>query len=81
MTDPFEKAAEDFKAEMENKDTLSGKPGEMWSDGDLCGENGCKRTVHETHNGRDPQLGTRRHEDSAKYEYVCADHGIVARQR
>lgn len=69
---------DDLKAEIENSETLSEQPGDQWSDGDVCGKNGCERDVHDFHHPRDPESDVPAHPDYSEHEFVCLHHGIVA---
>ena len=68
----------DLKAEIENRDTLTeDSASDQWSDGDVCGENGCERHVFTLEHGPHP-TDCPPHPDANEIEFVCIDHGIVA---
>ena len=69
----------DLKAEIENKDTLEPEQaGDQWESGDVCGKNGCEKTVHTNHFPRDPNSEVPPHDSYSEFEFVCVHHGIVA---
>jgi hypothetical protein len=79
MGDRFDEALDDFKAQIDNDDTLEPEQaGSQWSDGDVCGQQGCEKSVHERHFPRDPVRDTPAHDSYSEFEYMCVHHGIVA---
>jgi hypothetical protein len=77
--DRFDAALDEFESQTDSDESHDAHDADDdWSEGDVCGQGGCEKEVHERHFPRDPDSDVPAHESYSEFEYVCVHHGIVA---